>query len=56
MAWKLSIVLAFAIAWLAAPAVRAESDTRNAAITTACAESGGYAFEDFDRNSNNAPM
>jgi len=27
MAWKLSVVLAFAIAWLAAPAVRAESDT-----------------------------
>lgn len=52
MLWKLSVVLAFAIAWLPAPAVRAESGSEN----PECCDynglyagiGGGYSFEDFD--------
>jgi opacity protein-like surface antigen len=50
MAWKLSVVLAFAIVWLAAPAVRAESDTPECCDYNGlyAGIGGGYAIEDFD--------
>ena len=49
MLWKLTAVLAFSLAWLPAPAVRADD-------TPECCDynglyagvGGGYAFEDFD--------
>lgn len=50
MVWKLSVVLAFAIAWLPAPAVRAESDNPECCDYNGLyvGVGGGYSFEDFD--------